>query len=440
MVTKRTPVVDDDMYDDILSTLVDNMSPVLFPAGTVIFREGEPAAGSYLIERGEIEVCVRFAGKERTTAILGPGDILGVLAPIDDEPRSATARVTEDAEVIPIEQAKLKQIIADADPFMQFLTRLLLSRLRETHRTILSRDVLPAPVVRPQTDLDATFTSIRTRAIEQIKLEKTLREAITRHEFELYFQPIVGLKNSRVIGFEALIRWMSPERGLVLPTEFIPIAEQTGLIVPIGQWVLEQACYTLKRVQELFEKLHPGQPALSMSVNVSARQLKSTADVEKLAGVIADTGVDPSHLKIEITEGLLLDNPDVALEGMNRLRSMGVRFSVDDFGTGFSGLSYLHRFPIDELKIDRSFVHAMIDDREKMAIVKTISTLADELGLDVVAEGIEQPEEMAVLRKLGCDYGQGYLFSKPVAVSGMSALLNQIERHTGTFVAITYAD
>jgi EAL domain-containing protein (putative c-di-GMP-specific phosphodiesterase class I) len=258
-----------------------------------------------------------------------------------------------------------------------------------------------------------TNQSIRGRAVSYLKLDRELREGLKRQEFELHFQPIVRLHNYDIAGFEALLRWHSPEMGFANPGQFISTAEDSGLIVPIGLWVLEHACHVLQRFQARFNRCFPELPPLFMSVNVCARQLRVMRDVENMASTIMETGIQPEQLKLEITEGILVEDPVIAAAGLAKLKEIGVSLAIDDFGTGYSSLSYLNRFPLDTLKIDRSFVSSMLNSASSLKIVQAVAALAQELEMDIVAEGIEEPEEAHALSGLGCEYAQGYLFSRP---------------------------
>ncbi len=253
-------------------------------------------------------------------------------------------------------------------------------------------------------------SSMHAKAVHRLTLETDLRRALERMEFRLNYQPIVSLTDSRLMGFEALIRWHHPKLGLVSPADFIPLAEDTGHIVPIGRWVLWQSCKQLAEWQRLFE----GGKDLTMSVNLSGKQLQDMDIVRQIGAILQEAGVAPASLKLEVTESAIMENPDKAAAILNQLRAMGIHLSLDDFGTGYSSLSYLHRFPFHNLKIDRSFVMKMEDGDKDAEIVKVINSLAKNLGMDVVAEGIETAEQWALLHQLSCQYGQGYYFSRPL--------------------------
>jgi diguanylate cyclase (GGDEF)-like protein len=253
-------------------------------------------------------------------------------------------------------------------------------------------------------------TAMHTRAVTLLRLETDLRRAIENDELCVYYQPIVSVGNGQLYGFEALVRWHHPERGIVSPTDFIALAEETGLILPLGLNVLREACRQLRTWQQrsLSER------DLVMSVNLSAKQIMQADLIEQIAAVLHESELKPWHLKLEVTESVVMDNPEVAAVTLAKLRALGVRLSIDDFGTGYSSLSYLNRFPLDILKIDRSFISTMNESDENLQIVKTIVTLAGNLGLEVIAEGVETEEQLNQLRLLKCQHAQGFLFSRPM--------------------------
>lgn len=260
--------------------------------------------------------------------------------------------------------------------------------------------------------------SMRSTVTDRLSIETGLRKAVDRGELELFYQPIIRLESEQVAGFEALMRWRHPDRGMISPGEFIPVAEETGLIVPLGRFALE--CGARQLVA--WNRDRTGAP-LFMSVNVSNRQFVNHDLIGDVQAVIEQSGIAPALLKIEITESLIMSNPDLAAARLQELKQLGVTLSLDDFGTGYSSLSYLHRFPFDTLKIDRSFVNTMLENPESMVIVRAIAGLATNLGMDIVAEGAEEAAEVAELRKLGCLYCQGYYFGRPTPAAQASALV-----------------
>ena len=246
-------------------------------------------------------------------------------------------------------------------------------------------------------------------AMAQLHLENDLRRAVDRQEFLVYFQPLVELAGGRLKGFEALVRWRHPERGVLAPKEFLAVAIETGLSPRIGWWVLSEASRRMKAWQERF----PWATELAVSVNLDARQLSSAELVDRVESELAATELSPRCLHLEITEEMIIENPELTRSILERLGRQGIGIHVDDFGTGFSSLSQLHRFPVDTLKIDRSFVGRMGDEGDDPEIVRTIIALAHGLKLEVMAEGVETPEQLAQLKALGCEYAQGYLFALP---------------------------
>ena len=256
------------------------------------------------------------------------------------------------------------------------------------------------------------------KTLQLLHLESDLRRAIECQEFCLHYQPITSLVSGKLIGFEALVRWQHPERGLIFPTKFISITEDTGLIIPLGEWVLHEACRQMHAWQMEFPTASP----LNISVNLASKQIKEANFIQQIELILAETGLDGSCLKLEITEGTLMEYVEETINTLLQIKAKKIQLSIDDFGQGYSSLSYLHRFPIDTLKIDRSFVSLMNSD-DNFEIVRTITTLAHTLGMDVIAEGVETSEQLAQLKGLGCEFGQGYFFSKPLNGGSAQAMI-----------------
>jgi diguanylate cyclase (GGDEF)-like protein len=264
---------------------------------------------------------------------------------------------------------------------------------------------------------------MRDRAKARLEVETDLRKAIPDGQLRVFYQPQVSLFDGRVTGYEALVRWQHPERGLLAPSEFLPVAEETDLIAPLGQFVLREAC----RQMAHWHTTYTVDPSLSISVNVSFRQLSDGDFVEEVATVLRETGLRPGSLKLELTESCIMSNTDSAIDILRRLKAMGIGLEIDDFGTGYSSLSYLSRLPFDTVKIDRSFVKELQSSEESTEIVKTILDLARSLHMTVVAEGVETPGQVEALATLGCDYGQGYFFSPPASSdSTQASIRNQL--------------
>jgi len=262
--------------------------------------------------------------------------------------------------------------------------------------------------------------TMHAKALTRLQVETDLRLAIENQGLMLYYQPIVSLKTGELAGFEALVRWRHPTRGVISPGHFIPVAEETGLIVPMGLWVLREACRQLREWQRQRLGSHT---ALTLSVNLSVKQFSQPQLVETVDRILAETEIDGSHLKLEITESAIVDNAEIAIAILEQLKARQVQLSIDDFGTGYSSLSYLQQFPVDTLKIDRAFVSRIGRTDEDLKIIQAIVTLAHSLGMRVIAEGIETPQQLAYLKELGCEFGQGYFFARPLDMESAQELM-----------------
>lgn len=262
--------------------------------------------------------------------------------------------------------------------------------------------------------------------LDRLQLVADLRGAVDHKELVLYYQPIIDLTTQQMTGFEALVRWNHPTRGLIYPMEFIPLAEEQGLIYQIGSWILHEACRELK----LLQVRYPSQPPLSMSINISSRQFSQQDLVGMLSGFLTETGVDPRTVILEITESMIMENIDAAVETMKRLRNMGVQLHIDDFGTGHSSLSYLQLFPVSALKIDRSFINKLTANGDNQEIITYMVSLAQSLNIDVIAEGVEMEHQLANIQSLHCGYGQGFLFARPMAFQAIDAWMQGQKCHT----------
>ena len=262
-------------------------------------------------------------------------------------------------------------------------------------------------------------TAMHTRAVQRLDFEAALRRAVIRQQFTVRYQPVVELAGGHLAGLEALVRWDHPERGLVMPGEFVGLAEDTGLIVPIGRWVLHAACQAARDWQRRF----PLQPPPFLSVNLSVRQLQQPDLLEDVAGALDASGLDPDQLMLEITESVLAADQEAMLERLSGLRALGVHLAIDDFGTGYSSLAYLRHLPVDVLKLAKPFVDGLLHGAEEAALTNAILRIADLLGLRVIAEGIEQEAQAQELARLGCPYGQGFHFARPLDQFAVEALL-----------------
>jgi EAL domain-containing protein (putative c-di-GMP-specific phosphodiesterase class I) len=263
---------------------------------------------------------------------------------------------------------------------------------------------------------------MNTRAFEFLLLESGLRKALDNKELVVFYQPLIDLKTNKVIGMEALLRWKHPEKGMIAPGDFIPLAEETGLIEPIGEWVLRTACTQNKQWQ------NAGYPPVMVSVNMSARQFSNKNITGLISDILEETGLRPEYLGIEITESIVMQDVQSTISKLKHMHRMGISLSIDDFGTGYSSLSYLKLFPINNLKIARSFVFNITSDSPDAAITASVIMLAHSMNLKVVAEGVETEEQLEVLRRQGCDYVQGFLFSRPVAAEEFVPLFDPLRK------------
>jgi EAL domain-containing protein (putative c-di-GMP-specific phosphodiesterase class I) len=261
---------------------------------------------------------------------------------------------------------------------------------------------------------------MHTSVFERLELKADLVRAIDDGQLRCFYQPIVSLQTGRISGVEALVRWQHPTRGLLTPDSFIPLAEDTGLVVPLGRWVMREACQQLR----MWQLRLPARSTLTMSINLSVRQLAHEEIIRDVREALDDAGLDPSTVTFEITETTLMHDTEVTRQRLAELREIGVSLAVDDFGTGYSSLQYVQRFPIDVIKIDRSFVTGLGTNPGDGAVVQSMIELAQRLGVHTVAEGIDRPEQVTLLQSLGADLGQGYLFSKPVEANHIDALLD----------------
>jgi len=333
------------------------------------------------------------------------------MALIDDEPRTATATALEETCVIRIDRHLVDTELAYGNPIIEHLLRLVLRRFRHTHYKLIGKDLFSLET--SENESDQAFSDTRENLIRHVGIVSDINEALKQDQFKLYYQPIISIKDEQLVGFEALIRWMHPDKGLIPPMGFLNIAENTGQILPIGTWTLEQAC---RDFHELNKSSHNSskQAPLFISVNLSARQLTKAGDVEQFADILRNAQVDPENIKLEVTETALIEEAEIAQHILSDLRNLGFHISLDDFGTGYSSLSYLQKFPVDDIKIDLSFVSRMLDDPNSMQIVKGSIDLARAMDLETVAEGVESKEDVKQLGYMKCTYAQGYYYAKPL--------------------------
>ena len=378
--------------------MLKNLRRETYSAGTVIFNEGDLGTSAYIIEEGSVEVSV----SNMQTARIGKGELFGEIALVDRLPRTATVRALEDTVLIPIPRELVNELLEKTDPVVRHLLLIILERYRST---------------RKQPAFDPTQTTVMRReatrgvATKHLILAHELVDALKEEQFVMFYQPICNLGSGRLAGFEALIRWHHPVQGMVSPMDFLGLAEQTGQIRGIGLWTLERACIDWPALRARINHHHP-----FVSVNLSPSQLTGSGFVGDVANIVAKHRMPAAELKLELTETVIIDNPELALQLLSLLTKSGNTLALDDFGTGHSSLEALHRYPFGTMKIDRSFVSKMNSSTQSAKIVKSSIELAHSLKLDVVAEGVETEVERKALLELDCDYGQGWLFGKPASL------------------------
>jgi EAL domain-containing protein (putative c-di-GMP-specific phosphodiesterase class I) len=368
-----------------------------FPAGRLLFNEGQAADAAYIIETGAVEIFVEFAGERTRLAVLGPGEIFGEMALVDDAPRSAAARVLEDCEAIVVERGQIKRELERATPLMQILLRTLIHRLRVATSTLPSAAVPISP--------DET-----ARVIARIKGEHEVRRAIDGGELVPFLQPIVRLDDGVIVGFEALVRWRHPREGLLGPDALLGSAERAGLLEVLDLMVLREAARLTAAVNRRLALA--GRRPVFVSANFGAAHFADDRLADVIGEILGEAGLPAERLKVEITETTLIVNRG-ARAALDRIKALGCSISLDDFGTGYSGLSYLSQFPIDYVKIDKSFVSAMLAERKTGEIIRSVVQLAGQIEIDTIAEGVETPAQAEFLRAAGCIYGQGFLYGDP---------------------------
>lgn len=364
--------------------------------GEVLFREGDAPTTAFILDAGQVEIRATQRGQEVLLALLGPGAILGEMAVIDSAPRTATAVALTACRLIALDRAQIAERIAGADPVIRALLQGTLQRYRTALAALQGEPARQAP-------LEAADD---VAGVGKMRLESQLRAALSEGGLDVRYQPLMDVASGRIAGFEALVRWTHPERGQISPAEFVALAEETSLIVPVGEYVFDTACAAAREFIDA-----AGRP-LFVAVNVSARQLREPGLLERVIARVDAAGLPRGSIKIEITESQAMD--PVLMQGFIALcHGHGVKVALDDFGTGYSHLTQMHLLPFDTMKIDQGFVRNMLGDPRSMAIVETIVAMAKALQASIVVEGIESEAELAVLKRLGCDYAQGWLVGKP---------------------------
>ncbi|HYX32974.1 MAG TPA: EAL domain-containing protein [Oligoflexus sp.] len=389
-----------------------------FQQGDIICAEGSHGDCAYIVESGRVEIFVGSGVERVTLSILGVGEIFGEMAVIDGSPRSASAVALEPCELMSVSSEAISERIKNADPIVRLLVAMLLKRMRHTNESTKKS--------RHEEEEETTTGSsgLAQEVIDKIRIEAELKPALAANEFALHFQPVMDLQKMQIAGFEALIRWRSSNRGLVQPDIFMGIAEETSLIVPIGRWVLENACAAHTRIISEMKANGLNDP-IFMSINISSRQFHDPQFFDHLTEVVQKNGLRHDQIKLEVTERIFMEGP-AAIYAIERCRSLGFPIALDDFGTGYSSLSYLAKFQVDTLKVDKAFVQLLIEDPRTYTITAAIVDMANQLGIQIIAEGVETVEECASLQTMNCRYGQGFLFSPAMPLPDA---LNFIKAH-----------
>jgi EAL domain-containing protein (putative c-di-GMP-specific phosphodiesterase class I) len=381
-------------------------------AGEVLYRQGDPSDCAWLVESGAIELTSVQGRRTLGHGVLGPGELIGELGMLDGAPRSATATARGATVLLSIEHDQFLDRLDSGDPIVRTLVD---SLLRRTRAIIAS---LPTDVALPAEDIACDDPEERV-GIDKIRLEAQLRDAIDTGSLEVRYQPIYDIPAGRVASYEALVRWELPERGPVSPAEFIKLAEETSLIVPVGEYVLDRVIEVLTGLRDAGT-----QPLPSIAVNLSARQLVEPGMARQIVARAQRAALPPGTLKLEVTESRMLDYAPVAAV-MQHCREHGVPFALDDFGTGYSNLTHLYKLEFEFVKVDQAFARHMFESPRAMAIVEAIVAMAHGIGADVICEGVETREQLRRLRELGVRYAQGYLVGQAqtaaVVLSGEAA-------------------
>jgi len=391
-----------------------------FKAGEVIMAQGDAGTCAYFIQEGRVGIVVeKEDGQILNMGTRGPGSLIGEMAIVDNQPRSATIRSLENCKLLEITKDDFARSIRGANPIMRLISQVILMRYRDILRRsqMLSSDSpdMPSPEL-----LEKEYAE-QINVVQAIKMANEFKVAIASGQLRLHYQPIISIKTGQILGFEALMRWQHPEHGLIPPDLFIPMAEDSGLIIEASRWAVREVCQLIKRL----DIVRPDLKSVYFSVNMSATDFDEQGFLDAFNCILEGTGTTASRLNLEITERLLLKQPKNVKDTLDKCRELGVGVVIDDFGIGYSSLSYLHQYPIDTLKIDKSFIHMMRRDAKVLGLVKSILSLSENMAIRIIAEGVEEAEEAALLSSLNCDTAQGYFFSSPVTEEFLYSMLEK---------------
>ncbi|HDZ09876.1 EAL domain-containing protein [Pseudohongiella sp.] len=389
----------------------------LYRAGEVIMRQNEPGDCAYFVQSGLVEIVLqRPDGSEMEVGRRGPGTLIGEMAIVDDGPRSATVRALEDCRLLEISKADFSRAVKNANPIVGLVTKLILMRYRDILQR--SENVREFAGVTTMLEQQERYHAEESRVLDAVRMANEFKVAVARQELFLEYQPFIEIDSGRIIGFEALMRWHHPVSGRMRPDLFIPMAEDTGLIIEATRWAFRESCKALKRMIT-----QTGDSALFISVNFSAQDFDDPAFLDEMLFTLHDTGIHPSQIHLEITERLLLRQSEHVKKILLQCREHDMQIAIDDFGTGYSSLSYLHQYPVTTLKIDQSFVRNMTSDEGALGLVKSILSLSENMGLAIIAEGVETQQHVDMLKSLGCQVAQGFFFARPVSEHDAAGLL-----------------
>ncbi len=390
-----------------------------FEGQALVFAWGDPGDSAYVIEEGCVEVLIHTHEEPKRVAILTAGAMFGEVALLDRQARTATVRALVPTRLIRIDRSHVEEMLRRSDPVIQYLLRLLLARFRSSQDTGTPQDKAAESDSAHSGEGQHTV-DLHKAAVRTLSLAQDLSDAIDHAQLELFYQPLIVFDGQTLVGFEALIRWRHPTLGLVSPDEFIPLAEKTGLIHRIGQWVLHRAVENWSTLRPYCAEgtAHP-----FVSINLSAPELADGKIVEDIRQTLEAHGMAPGELRIELTETIIIQNMSSVADALHRLRAMGVGIALDDFGTGYAGLDYLQALPFTCLKIDKTFVQQINQSERSVHIIKAALELARSIGLSTIAEGIEDADIAAQLHQLGCSHAQGYHYGKPMPMDAIGPWL-----------------
>ncbi len=387
--------------------MLEHLNREVYVAGEYIFREGDPGDCAYIIETGKIAIYMQAQGDAQPVGYAHKGDLLGEIALLDALPRSASAICQEKTVLIPIQRKTVNTLLEKTDPIIRSLLLVILERYR-LNKLATGNSNAPAG----DNGTNQKIASLRGEVTQKLALAHDINQALKQNEFVLHYQPICSMQTRAVSGYEALIRWNHPQNGMISPMDFLWLAENTGQIIDIGRWTLERACRDWPVLRMNIQDSAP-----FISINLSANQLIDENLLSNLKELLYLSQTPASQMKLELTESIFIQNPDQAQRVLEQLTRLGCSLALDDYGTGYSGLNALQRYPIATMKIDKTFVSSMLSNAQSHEIVLSSIRLAHSLGMNVVAEGIETEEVYQALLQMHCDYGQGWYFGHPAALN-----------------------